>query len=157
MVATLFLNLVSKYLESYADLDWWDRSNFASFFLVPWDEQKDHELLHEYEMNRYITILLSVASVRKHEGPGWFPHVHIPFKCYKNNASFQRKAYFSFCRCNYDTPVSAILRTMDICGESCWKNLSAPLPSSASQHHWSEHFCNNDIRASSPARFLFSL
>lgn len=53
-------------------LTWIDETDqiLLHFFLVPWDEQKDHELLHEYEMNRYITILLSVASVRKHEGPG---------------------------------------------------------------------------------------
>lgn len=92
----------------------------------------------------YTTILVSMASVRKCEGSGWLPHV--PFKCYKNNTSLQRKAYFSFCRCNSDTPVFAILCIMDICGESCWKNLSAPLPSSASKHHWSEHFLSMDSR-----------
>lgn len=145
MMAILFLNCASKYLESHTNLEWWDRWNFASF-LIPWDEQKNHELLHGYEMNMYIL------------------QFYYPWQVWGNV-----KTLADFLMCTYLSNVtkiihlskekhtfpfadvtlirqSVILCTMDICGESCWKNLSAPSPSSACKHHWLEDFLSMDSR-----------
>lgn len=144
-VSTLFLNLVSKYLGCM--LTWIDETDQILHPFLSTIRWTKEPWIITWIWNEYVYYNFIIHGKYEEIWRSWLISscTHTS-QMFKNNTSFQRKAYFSFCRCNYDTPVSAILSTTDICGESCWKNLSAPLPSSAFNHHWSEHFLNIDIR-----------